>query len=163
LAEISAAFSSKEYGRFARFLAVGMLGTLLDFGALSLLKTLGLATLLANSLSFSAGLANNFTLNRTWTFGDCLRADWKGQFLQFASVSLVGLALNNALVLLLEVPLGKWLRVPDYGYLPAKAVATALVVFWNYFANRYWTFNVLNAEIAGHVVEKLPCPSRALR
>jgi putative flippase GtrA len=163
LAEISTAFSSKEYGRFGRFLAVGTLGTLLDFGALSSLKTLGLATLLANSLSFSAGLVNNFTLNRIWTFSDRLCSDWKRQFLQFTSVSLVGLALNNTLVMLLEVPLGEWLGVADYGYLPAKAVATAVVVFWNYFANRYWTFNVLNAEIAGHIVEKLPCSPRALR
>ncbi len=159
MSAISTAFSAKEGGRFARFLSVGALGTLLDFGALSLLKSLGLATLLANSLSFSIGVANNFTLNRAWTFGDRPRSGWRRQFLQFASVSLVGLAVNNTLVLVLEAPFGTWLGQPDYGYVPAKALATAVVVFWNYFANRYWTFNVLNVERA---VEAPSCPPRAL-
>jgi putative flippase GtrA len=50
---------TKELGRFARFLTVGAAGTLLDFGLLSLLKAFGLPTLIANSLSFSVGVANN--------------------------------------------------------------------------------------------------------
>jgi putative flippase GtrA len=140
MSALSIGFTSKEFGRFARFLAVGMLGTTLDFGILSLLKTLGLATLLANSFSFSAGVANNFTLNRAWTFPDRVRSDWRRELLRFTSVSLVGLVLNNALVLLLEAPLGGWLGVPELGYLPAKVIATGVVVFWNYFANRNWTF-----------------------
>ena len=41
---LSQTFTSKELGRFARFLTVGALGTFLDFGLLSLLKALGLPT-----------------------------------------------------------------------------------------------------------------------
>lgn len=136
----------KEAGRFARFLAVGALGTLLDFGLLSLLKAIGLATLPANSLSFSAGVINNFTWNRLWTFADVNHAGWGRQLAQFTLVSLAGLALNNAIVLLLEIPLGMLLGQPDLGYLPAKVVATGVVVFWNYFANRCWTFKVERLE-----------------
>jgi len=55
---------------------------------------------------------------------------------------LVGFALNNAMVMVLEAPLCLLLRQPDYGYLPAKVIATGVVVFWNYFANRYWTIHV---------------------
>ena len=134
-------FDSKELGRFARFLTVGALGTLLDFGLLSLLKGLGFPTLLANSLSFSAGVANNFTFNRLWTFADAKGANWRRQLMQFLLVSLIGLALNNAIMLLLETPLGQLFGQSDYGYLPAKVIATGVVVFWNYFTNRYWTFN----------------------
>jgi putative flippase GtrA len=132
---------TKELGRFARFLTVGAAGTLLDFGLLSLLKAFGLPTLIANSLSFSVGVANNYTWNRLWTFADVKQSDWRRQLMQFLLVSLVGLALNNAIMLLLEVPLGRILDLPEFGYLPAKAIATGVVVFWNYFANRYWTFN----------------------
>lgn len=138
--------SSKEFQRFTRFLTVGAVGTFLDFGLLSLLKALGLPTLVANSASFTVGVVNNFTWNRLWTFSDAKQADWQRQLAQFVLVSLVGLALNNAIVLVLEAPLGTLLGQPDYGYLPAKVIATDVVVFWNYFANRYWTFNTPSAN-----------------
>ena len=129
-----------EVRRFARFLVVGAAGTLLDFSLLTALKTLGMPTLIANTLSFSAGVANNFTWNRAWTFADARRSAWHTQLLQFLTVSLVGLILNNTIVLLLEHPLGTLLPRPELGYVPAKVIATMVVVFWNYFANRTWTF-----------------------
>lgn len=132
--------SSKEITRFARFLTVGALGTALDFGLLAALKLAGLPTLLANSISFTAGVANNFTWNSLWTFADRRNGNWQARFFQFLLVSLVGLALNNAIVLLLEAPLGAMIGSTDFGYAPAKVIATGVVVFWNYFANRNWTF-----------------------
>lgn len=132
--------------RFTRFLTVGAIGTGLDFSALTLLKLAGLPTLIANSLSFTAGLVNNFTWNRLWTFRDNLHADWRRQLMQYTLVSLIGLALNDTLVLSLEDILGMMLDLPGWGYLPAKVVATGVVVFWNYFANRMWTFNDRNKE-----------------
>jgi len=136
---LSGSFSNKEIQRFSRFLAVGAVGTLLDFSLLTLLKLAGLPTVLANSLSFTAGLLNNFTWNRLWTFQG-RQTDWRRQFAQFALVSLVGLALNNFILLGLEETLGVLFGQPDWGYLPAKVIATGVVVFWNYFANRMWTF-----------------------
>ena len=140
MAALSDTSSNKEIERFSRFLAVGAVGTLLDFSLLTLLKLAGLPTLLANSLSFTAGLVNNFTWNRLWTFGDTIQPDWRRQLIQFTAVSLVGLALNNLIVLSLEGIFGTLLGQPDWGYLPAKVIATGVVVFWNYFANRMWTF-----------------------
>ena len=131
---------SKEMTRFARFLTVGALGTFLDFGLLTVLKAIGLPTLPANSISFTAGVVNNFTWNSRWTFSDHRNGNWRAQFVQFLLVSLVGLAINNAIVLLLEVPLGARIGDAAWGYAPAKIVATGVVVFWNYFANRNWTF-----------------------
>ena len=112
----------------------------MDFTLLTALKLVGLPTLPANSLSFSAGVVNNFILNRRWTFADVARSPWGRQLLQFTLVSLVGLVMNNALVLLLENPLGILVNQPELGYVPAKIVATGVVVFWNYLANRTWTF-----------------------
>lgn len=140
MATISPSIQNKEVPRFVRFLTVGAVGTLLDFGILTMLKLAGFPTLLANSISFSAGLANNFTGNRLWTFADVTKTDWRKQLIQFTLVSLVGLALNNLIVLSLEGVLGTMFGQPQWGYLPAKVIATGVVVFWNYFANRMWTF-----------------------
>jgi putative flippase GtrA len=131
---------SKEITRFVRFMTVGAFGTALDFGLLTALKLAGVSTLLANSFSFTAGVVNNFTWNSRWTFSDRRAGDWREQFFQFLLVSLVGLAINNAIVLLLEAPLGEWIGDAAWGYVPAKVIATGVVVFWNYFANRNWTF-----------------------
>ena len=131
---------NKEATRFARFLTVGAVGTVLDFSILTVLKLAGLPTLFANSISFTAGLLNNFTWNRLWTFGDSVKVDWRRQLAQFTLVSLVGLALNNLIVLSLEGLFGAMLGSSQWAYLPAKVIATGMVVFWNYFANRMWTF-----------------------
>ena len=140
MATLSTPLPKQEVTRFTRFLTVGAVGTLLDFSILTLLKLAGLPTLAANSLSFTAGLLNNFTWNRLWTFGDAVNADWRKQLAQFTLVSLMGLALNNLIVLSLEDIFGIILGQPQWGYLPAKVLATGVVVFWNYFANRTWTF-----------------------
>jgi putative flippase GtrA len=140
MATISPSTQNKEVPRFVRFLTVGAVGTLLDFGILTTLKLAGVPTWLANSISFSAGLANNFTGNRLWTFADVAKTDWRKQLAQFTLVGLVGLALNNLIVLSLEGVLGNIFGQPQWGYLPAKVIATGVVVFWNYFANRTWTF-----------------------
>ena len=140
MATLSTPLPKQEVTRFTRFLTVGAVGTLLDFSILTLLKLAGFPTLLANSLSFTVGLLNNFTWNRLWTFGDAVNADWRRQLAQFTLVSLVGLVLNNLIVLSLESTLSNILIQPQWGYLPAKVIATGVVVFWNYFANRTWTF-----------------------
>jgi putative flippase GtrA len=129
-----------EFGRFGRFLLVGLSGTVLDFVLLILLKRAGLPTLLANSLSFSAGAASNFTWNRRWTFPEARSRRWTVQFVRFFTVSLVGLALNDAVVLMLQGSLGGLIGHPAQGYLPAKVVATGVAVLWNYAGNRLWTF-----------------------
>lgn len=134
--------NTKEVGRFIRFALVGASGTILDFVLLILFKEwLKLPLLLANSLSYSAGIINNYSLNRLWTYPDSRQKRLAWQLGQFAVVSVIGLLLNNLIVLGLEEPLGKLLNTPRIGYLAAKIVATGLVVFWNFFINRYWTFN----------------------
>ena len=141
MATLSIIKPNKEITCFFRFLTVGSIGTALDFTILTLLKLGGLPTLMANSISFTAGLVNNFTWNRLWTFGD-VQSDWRKQLAQYTLISLVGLALNDLIVLSLENILGLMLGQPEFGYLPAKVIATGVVVFWNYFANRTWTFRI---------------------
>ncbi len=131
-----------ESGRMLRFMTVGASGTLLDFAVLALLKEVFLLpTMIANVASFCAGLLNNFTWNRLWTFADARNDDMLHQFAKFAAVSVVGLLVNTLVVLLLEAPFNTFMGGSG-GYLPAKIIATGVVFVWNFTANRTWTFNV---------------------
>lgn len=134
--------AQREFQRFARFLVVGMSGTLLDLAILSLLKVVfGWATLPANLISYSCGIINNYFLNRYWVYPESRhRQGWR-QVVQFVVISLVGLGLNNLIVLALESLGRSFLANPSLAYLPAKIVATLVVLLWNFFANRLWTFS----------------------
>jgi putative flippase GtrA len=133
---------SKEIERFLRFAIVGGTGTVVDFVILIVLKEWAhLPVLLANTFSYTAGTANNFILNRTWTFPEARSKKVWIQIGQFFAVSGMGLLLNDGILWLMSQPLGSLLNQPQNGYLAAKVVATLLVIVWKYFANRYWTFS----------------------
>lgn len=135
-----------EVSRLLRFAAVGISGTVVDLVLLTVFKgVFGLPTILANTLSYGAGIFNNYALNRAWTFRESRSKRVVAQFAQFALISLIGLLLNNLLVSSLETPFGQLIGNSQAGYLPAKIVATALVMVWNFLANRLWTFNDLSA------------------
>lgn len=137
----------KEFKRFLRFLVVGVSGTALDFLILTALKTFfGVPTLLANTVSYSCGVINNFTLNRLWTFSESRDKHWLVQFGQFVLINLVALGLNNLIVVGLEHPLDLLLHTSK-GFLVAKVIATAVVVIWNFIANRLWTFRGVSKQI----------------
>jgi putative flippase GtrA len=136
----------KEAERFSKFLVVGTIGAVVDFGTLTLLIELaGFPTLVANTISFSAAVVSNFTFNRYWTYPDSRNKPITSQLGQFALVSIIGLIINNTILILLEGPFDRLLAVNEslagYGYLPAKVIATVVVLFWNFFVNRYWTYN----------------------
>ena len=126
--------------RLGRYLSVGLLSTVIDIGLFAWLTgQLGLPTLAANTLSFSAGLLNGYTLNRLWTYGDRPDKTIGVQFAQFLAVSLVALLLNTVIVLSLTPPLSRLIS-SVYGALLAKAAATGLSLGWNFLLNHFWTF-----------------------
>jgi putative flippase GtrA len=136
----------KEAERFFKFLIVGTIGFVVDFGTLTLLKELtSLPTIAANTISFSLAVISNFTLNRYWTYPDSRSKPISAQVGQFTVVSIVGLVINNGILLLLEPffdgLLVNYAAIPIRGYIPAKMVATVVVLFWNFFVNRYWTYS----------------------
>jgi putative flippase GtrA len=139
--KIRAFLQSKNFLQFLKFAVVGLSGTVVDFGILAALKELvHMPTLPANVLSFTTAMANNFTWNYLWTFRDVRGKKVSVVFIQFAVISVIGLALNSTIVVLLEKPLNSLFTRPNTGYLAAKFIATIVVLLWNYFANRLWTF-----------------------
>ena len=84
--------------QFVKFGIVGTIGTLVDVGTLVFLKeVIGLNVYVANAISFTLAVLNNYTLNSRWTFGDQEKEHHR-QLVQFFIVSIVGLALSSALL-----------------------------------------------------------------
>lgn len=164
----------KEAERFIKFLFVGTWGFILDFGTLTFLvevvkvpelveeltpfsSTVGL--IFANTISFSLAVVSNFTLNRYWTYPESRGKRKRVQLPQFTVVSVIGLILNNFILAVLHTPfdavLAQLSAVPASidGYVPAKMVATVVVLFWNFFVNRFWTYSNVAVGDGGEQVE----------
>ncbi len=134
-------FTRQGLQQLTRFLSVGVICTLVDLVAFLLIRgLLGLPTLPANILSYSLGIVVSFWLNRSWTFAATAHQAVGRQFVRFLLVSLSALVLNTGVVLGLETLLANMHGLSQADYLLAKAVATVIGVFWNFCANRYWTF-----------------------
>jgi putative flippase GtrA len=149
--------NSKEITRFFKFATVGMLGTVIDFGTLNLLiLAFGFSKALANTCSFTVAVFNNFIWNRLWTFREARDRPVVPQLAQFFLVNVGGLLLNQAIFLSLDawvlgeagalaapmaaLALNVGLNHYELAYNLSKAVATIIVLFWNFGANRLWTF-----------------------
>jgi len=89
-------------------------------------------------ISSGTATLNSFIWNRQWTFRvrgshACVR-----QFAKFVTVNLVGIMLNSTTTTLLVRPFLP--DPPKMVFMMAQATATGIVLFWNFFANKYWTF-----------------------
>jgi len=142
----------RELTRFLRFIGVGLIGAMVDFGVMNLLThNLEFPIVLAGSISFSAAVISNFLWNRYWTYPDSRSKPVSAQLAQFGLVSLVGLAIRIPLLAVLEplfeafftllpLDLPSTLVVP-FANNSDLAVAVVVVMFWNFFINRFWTYS----------------------
>ena len=144
--------NSKERIRFGRFAVVGIIGAVVDFGTMNFLtRMLRFPIVLAGTISFIAAILSNFIWNRYWTYPDSRSKPLARQLLQFGIVSAVGLLIRVPLLWLLEPLLLKffyWLPLHISFLMPETlaqnvdlAIAVIVVMFWNFFVNRYWTYN----------------------
>ncbi len=142
----------RERSRFLRFAVVGVFGAVVDFGIFNLLNGLvGVPAVWASVISFSAAVVNNFLWNRYWTYPDSRSKALKRQLTEFTVISMIGLAIRTPLFAFLVGPLGKYftrLNFPTFAFLDADflghnlalAIAVLVVMFWNFFVNRYFTY-----------------------
>jgi putative flippase GtrA len=116
-----------------KFGVVGIIGMIVDFSITWICKEkLKLNKYLSNSLGFCFALINNFILNKYWTYQQA-NQNINNQFLKFALVSLIGLAINN----LILYGLNKYVKANFYFL---KLITIGIVFFWNYFMNTFFTF-----------------------
>jgi putative flippase GtrA len=130
----------REIGAFA---LVGLLNTALDFAILNGLIALthqdrGAWLFGFDLLAFAVGMGNSYLLNASVTFRQRTGTS-VGRIGRFAAVSLVGLLINGAVVLLLRAiaPHALPALVAVNG---GKLVATGASLCWNYLALRRWVF-----------------------
>ena len=144
--------NAKERTRFLRFAVVGVIGAVIDFGTMNILVNfLHFALVAAGTISFIAAILSNFMWNRYWTYPDSRTKPLFRQLLQFAFVNTLGLAIRVPILAYLEPVLLNFFQnlpfeiplVPP-GFLADNitlAIAVLVVMFWNFFVNRYWTYN----------------------
>ena len=130
-----------------RFLLVGVLNTLIDFGILFGLTALGLALVPANMISTAVALTFSFVANRSFTFGSS--GNPLPQAIKFLAVTLFGLWVLQPLVLLagtalLDDPIG-----PHASLLVSKVAATIVSMVWNYLLYDRFVFGSGTAK-GGH-------------
>jgi len=157
---------AKEVERFLKFAIVGSIGAVVDLGTLNILQSTVLPPVeainvaIAVTISFTAAIMSNFFWNRYWTYPDSRSRSIRRQLTQFAFVSTVGWLGRTAWI--------TW----SFGFIGAAAVGVIqsldpdfalslvdqnrlgsnialllgilVVMQWNFFVNRFWTYNDVN-------------------
>lgn len=130
----------KEFVRFLKFSTVGAIGMVVDLSVLTFAReVLRLPLSLAVGLGFTVAVISNFTWNRLWTFPESRERPLASQLMQFVVVNFIGLGINEVVVLGLH-PIFALVAHDPPAYLAAKVIAIGIVLFWNYFVNRAWTY-----------------------
>lgn len=153
----------REFSRFIKFLVVGTIGAIVDFGTFNLLTSLlNVWSVLASALSFTAAVLSNFIWNYHWTYPDSRSKPLGRQAIQFGLVNLVGLLIRTPVFAFSEKPFTQLstqiLRILPPSIPPgadsifpldhivlgrnlALALAVIIVLFWNFGINRIWTYS----------------------
>ena len=121
--------------QFARYLVVGGLAFIVDFGSLYLLTEFaGLHYLASAAVAFLLGLITNYLLSRVWVFDRRTMENTALEFLVFAVIGIVGLGLNEAIIWFVREKI-------HFHYMVAKVISSAIVLMWNFGARRSLLFS----------------------
>ena len=147
----TAIFNHKERVRFFRFAVVGVIGAVIDFGIMNLLtRVFDTSLVLAGTVSFICAVISNFIWNRYWTYPESRSRSIAKQLTMFFAVNIAGMVIRIPILHFLELPMhtlfqGLALNLPfDADFLAKNftlAFAVGVVMLWNFFVNRYWTYN----------------------
>ncbi len=87
-----------SHRRFLTFAAIGAVNTAVTFAVFNLCTAVGLPAAAANAVGWTAGFANSFLMNRTWTFADRRGLSTGRTLGRFAATNLVAFAVSEAVV-----------------------------------------------------------------
>ena len=142
---------SNSRNRFFRFAVVGISGTIVDFSIFNILSVfVGFSVIISSIISFLVAVVNNFIWNRNWTYPESKEKKLSEQLFKFSVVSVLGLLIRTPLFAFIENPLitlsngiidSQFPIKPEIlGHNIALASVILVVLFWNYFINRIWTY-----------------------
>ncbi len=141
---------TKERVRFLKFAAVGTIGAVIDFGVMNLMTHLfDMKLVYAGTISFICAVISNFILNRYWTYPDSRSRHLLHQLGMFFIVNAAGIAIRIPVLHFVEPIMLSYFGKIAVQMLPAEflaknftlALAVGIVMLWNFFINRYWTYN----------------------
>ena len=142
---------SKERTRFIKFAVVGATGSVVDIGIMNLMTRLfHMPLVMAGSISFVCAVTSNFIGNRYWTYPDSRSRPLAHQLGMFFIVNSIGIAIRIPILKYLEPPMA--LLIENTAHLTYEVADTlaknatlifaiGVVMLWNFFVNRYWTYN----------------------
>ena len=141
----------REHVRFVKFAVVGAIGSVVDIGVMNLMtQVFHLPLVIGGSISFICAVINNFIGNRYWTYPDSRSKPIHRQLGMFFVVNAIGIAIRIPILKYVEPPLAKMFESfahISYDLADALAknatliIAIGIVMLWNFFVNRYWTYN----------------------
>jgi putative flippase GtrA len=138
----------REKVRFIKFLIVGTIGAVVDFGVMNALSHFfHLSLTLSGTISFICALISNFLWNRYWTYPDSRSRSIPKQLSMFFVVNIIGILIRIPILRYLEPFFLSYLKNYSGIFSPLAvknitlAIAVLIVLFWNFFINRYWTYN----------------------
>ncbi len=116
--------------QLAKFGVVGVVATVIDFGVMNLLHyALHLDILIANTAGFTISLIFNYIASMKFVFEHRDDMSRKREFAIFVVLSIIGLLLNDGIVLALNKGLLLEANI-------AKVAATALVMIYNFVTRK---------------------------
>jgi putative flippase GtrA len=120
--------------KFIKFGIVGFSGLLVDFGLTWIFKEKFKSNkYIANSIGFCVAATSNYIFNRIWTF-ESMNENITREYLSFFTISLIGLALNNFIIFILND------KAKIHFYV-SKLIAIIIVTIWNFGMNYFFTFS----------------------
>jgi putative flippase GtrA len=123
---------NKTAKQFFYFTCIGSIGTLFHYCTLILfVQKLRINPVLASGIGFGLGAFVNYSLNYRWTFKSHKRH--KETITKFLFIAMIGLVLNSIILTLV-------IGMLQVHYLISQILATGIVLFWNFFVNKIWTF-----------------------
>lgn len=116
---------------------------------------------IATTLAFLAAVLSNFTWTSLWVYPESRTRSIRRQLSQFALISVIGWSARTLWITTSYVAVGALVSPPvetvvrlfepsfdvqpvtekQIGSIVAQLLAMFIVMLWNFFANRYWTFN----------------------
>ncbi len=115
----------------------------------------------ATTLAFISAVVSNFIWTTLWVYPESRSRSMRRQLTQFFFISVVGWSARTLWITVMYVSIGAWvapalepiiqivdpsfnltpLSEKSVGSIVAQLIAMVVVMLWNFFANRYWTFN----------------------
>ena len=116
--------------QFLKFAVVGLISFGIDWGMLiALVELFHLDFLMSTTVSFITSVVVNYWLSMKYVFAHKDGMSRRREFIIFVVLSVIGLALNDGIVLALNAGLGLEANI-------AKICATALVMVYNFVTRK---------------------------